>query len=176
MEELKLVLQHLKQPEYVHVLLNPVPVYGLAVGLVALLGSLFTQSRVAKIIGLGLIFMAGASAWPVIHYGQASYDRVHAMSNDDAKQWLDLHMERAERWEYLFYTTAGLAAASMAALWKFSKASIPLSVVTLVLAISCLGVGVWIGHAGGQVRHSEFRDGPPSKSSESGEDYPKHEH
>jgi hypothetical protein len=161
MDELKLLLQHLKQPEYVHVLLNPLPVYGMGMGVIALLAALFTRSRGAKIIGLGLVFLAGVSAWPVIHYGQAGYDRVYAMSNGDAKQWLDLHMERAERWEYVFYVTALLAAVSTAALWKFPKATSPLLAATLMAAIACIVVGAWIGHAGGQVRHSEFRNGPP---------------
>lgn len=161
MEELKLVLQHLKQPEYVHVLLNPIPVYGTAMGIVALVVGWISRQKQAQLAGLVVLFLASISAWPVVHYGQQSYDRVYAMSNQDAQKWLDVHMERAERWEYLFYATAGLAAASMAALWKYPKASIPLSAVTLALAVACAVVGAWIGHAGGQVRHSEFRDGPP---------------
>ena len=161
MGELEQLLRHLKQPEYVHVLLNPIPVYGMVAGVIALIAALFTQGRAAKLIGLGLVFLAGASVWPVVHYGQAGYDRVYAMSNRDAQQWLELHMDRAERWEYLFYATAALAAVSIISLWKFPAAGRPLLVVTCAFAFVCVGVGGWIGHAGGQVRHSEFRDGPP---------------
>jgi hypothetical protein len=34
---LESVLKGLEQPEYIHVLINPLPVYGLAMGLVALM-------------------------------------------------------------------------------------------------------------------------------------------
>jgi len=161
MDELNLLLRHLKQPEYVHVLLNPLPVYGAAIGIAALVVGWITRQKHAQLVGLLVVFIACLSAWPVIHYGREGYDRVYAMSNEDSRKWLEAHMERAERWEYLFYGTALLSTVSVAALWKFPKATNLLLVATLVAAIACAVVGAWIGHAGGQVRHSEFRDGPP---------------
>ena len=44
--------EHLSRPEYVHVLINPLPVYGLAVALVALMIAMVSQNRVA--VGIGL--------------------------------------------------------------------------------------------------------------------------
>jgi hypothetical protein len=38
-------LQDLSQPEYVHVLINPLPVYGLAMGVFALLIAFIARSR-----------------------------------------------------------------------------------------------------------------------------------
>ena len=39
------LLRDLRQPEYIHVLLNPVPVYGLAAGLIGLLVAICQRSR-----------------------------------------------------------------------------------------------------------------------------------
>jgi hypothetical protein len=43
------LLRDLRQPEYIHVLLNPLPVYGLLAGLIALLIAILWHSRAAKI-------------------------------------------------------------------------------------------------------------------------------
>ena len=73
--------QHLNAPEYMHVLLNPVPVYGLAMGFIALLGGLIWRNGGARVAGLALIVLAGISAWPVYQYGEAGYDRVKSMAD-----------------------------------------------------------------------------------------------
>jgi hypothetical protein len=161
MSELQQVLQHLKQPEYVHVLLNPLPVYATAMGVLALAVALAMRSRPAQIVALIIVILGCGSAWPVIHYGRAGYDRVYSMSYPDAQKWLDVHADRAEDCEAVFYTTAGLSLAAIVLGSKFPKTGMWLTVATLVAAIVCLGLGGWIAHAGGQVRHAEFRHRPP---------------
>jgi hypothetical protein len=37
------MIEHLSKPEYVHVLLNPLPVYGLAVGVLGLVIALLSK-------------------------------------------------------------------------------------------------------------------------------------
>ena len=161
MSEFHQFLQALKQPEYVHVLLNPLPVYATAMGVLGLVIALFMRSRPAQVLALIIVVCGCGSVWPVIEYGEGGYDRVYAMSNKDAQQWLDVHMHRAQHAQYAFYAIAILAVVTMLALWKLPKFATRLAVLTLAGAILCLGLGAWIGHAGGQVRHSEFRDGPP---------------
>jgi hypothetical protein len=166
MSELLQILQTLKQPEYAHVLLNPLPVYGLAMGLLALVFGLLVRNAGARLTGLALVAVACLSVWPVAQYGHRGYDRVYAMSNDDAREWLDAHAGRAGRGAYVYYA-AGLAAlAAIAAPRKFPKASPALTAATLALAVAALGAGGWISHAGGQVRHPEFREGPPAVRAE----------
>src|SRR5262245_22602291 len=49
------LLRDLRQPEYIHVLLNPLPVYGLLVGLSGLVIALILKSRRAQIVTLLLV-------------------------------------------------------------------------------------------------------------------------
>ncbi len=163
MTELHQFFQHLKQPEYVHVLLNPLPVYATAMGVVALGVSLAMRNRQAQIIGLIILIIGCVSVWPVEEFGEHGYDRVYSMSNHEAQQWLDVHMHRADQCAPVFYATAVSAALAILAGWKYPNVALKLTVGTLALSIVCVGLGGWIGHAGGQVRHSEFRDGPPPK-------------
>ncbi len=161
MPEFHELLQQLRQPEYVHVLLNPIPVYGTLCGILALIVALILRSRPAQIVAYVIVIFSTLSAWPVSEYGEHAYDRVYSMSNSDAQKWLDVHVHRAGRGVYVFYAAAVVAAVALVLPWKLPRTQMPLAVATLVLALVALGVGGWISHAGGKVRHSEFRDGPP---------------
>jgi len=55
---------NLSRPEYVHVLINPMPVYGLTAAIVALTIALVLRKRVALVIALCLVLLASLSAWP----------------------------------------------------------------------------------------------------------------
>jgi len=158
-----IVKAHLSQPEYLHVLLNPLPIYGLGLGLFALVIALFLRSRQAQIVALAIVFVSAGSAWPVAELGEAGYDRVESMSDDAGALWLDAHAQRATRALPAFYALAALALVALLLPWKFPKSATPLVIATLLLTLICFGLGGWIGYAGGPVRHKEFRYGKPSE-------------
>jgi hypothetical protein len=158
---LALLLRDFTQPEYVHTLLNPLPVYGLTVGFLALVIALFMRSRNAQILALALIAICAASAWPVVHFGERAYDNVLALSDADGRAWLEAHADRAEELAYFFYALAVVAAAAIFLPRKWPRTALPLTVATLLLAICSLGAGASIAYAGGRIRHREFRTAPP---------------
>jgi hypothetical protein len=154
--------QHLRDAEYMHVLLNPLPVYGLAFGTLALALALFLRNYRVTVAALVLVFVAAISAWPVYQYGESAYDRVKSMSDAPGEQWLDEHMARGEKMIWLFYVLAGVAAIGVGAVLKWPRTSFAITVGTLVLAGVTLGTGGYISYAGGHVRHREFRfEAPP---------------
>jgi disulfide bond formation protein DsbB len=167
-------VQHLNM----RVLLNPLPVYGLAMGFIALLGALICQNRGARIAALALIFLGGLSAWPVYHYGEAGYDRVKSMADSDGDKWLDEHMHRGEQLIYVFYVLAALSATAIIVEFKAPRAAVPLAIVTLILAAANLGIGFYIAYAGGHIRHKEFRfePSPPPREEHHHHDYEEHHH
>jgi len=154
-------LQDLKQPEYIHVLINPLPVYGLLTACLGLVIALFMRSRPAQIATLALIVLTAASAWPVAQYGEEGYDRVLAMADSDGQAWLKVHNYRVDQLIYLFYATAVLAAIAIVAPLKWPRSRSALAVITLVLAFATVGAGAYIAYAGGRIRHREFRNEPP---------------
>ncbi len=154
--------EHLSRPEYVHVLINPLPVYGLAVAIVALIMALAAHNRVALVTALVLVLLTSLSAWPTYLYGEAAYDRIKAVSDSVGEQWLDEHVARGERFIVIFYVLAGLALSAIIAAAKWPRGSGPLGVATLIIAITTLAIGSWIAYPGGHVRHKEFRfESPP---------------
>jgi len=155
------LLRDLRQPEYIHVLLNPLPVYGLLVGWVGLVIGLALRSRPAQIATLTLVVLSSISAWPVYEFGQQGYDRVLSMTDEAGEAWLDEHMHRAENLIWVFYALAALSAFAIAAPIKWPKSSMPLAVAVILLGAVTLGSGAYIAYAGGRVRHREFRNEPP---------------
>ena len=155
----------LRQPEYIHVLLNPLPVYGLLIGLVGLVIALILKSRRAQIATLALVLISSASAWPVYEFGQQGYDRVLSMTDEDGGAWLDEHMHRAEQLIWIFYVLVALSATAIAVPIKWPRFSVPLAVAVVLLGAVTLGSGIYIGYAGGRIRHREFRNepAPPKK-------------
>lgn len=155
------LLQDFKQPEYIHVLINPLPVYGLAMGIVALGLALVLRGRRAAIVALALLFISGLSAWPVSEYGEQGFDRVQSMADSDGQAWLDEHLARADRVIWIFYVLAGIAALALVAVWKFPRLAFKAELVALIWALVTVGAGGYIAYAGGKVRHREFRNVPP---------------
>ena len=155
------LLRDLRQPEYVHVLLNPLPIYGLASGWIGLIISLFLRSRRAQIATLALVLISSVSAWPVYEFGEQAYDRVLTMTDDDGHAWLDEHRDRAEDLIWIFYALAVLSAIAIAAPIKWPKSSRPLVIAVILLGAVTLGSGGYIAYAGGRIRHREFRNEPP---------------
>jgi hypothetical protein len=155
------LLRDLRQPEYVHVLLNPLPIYGLASGWIGLIITLFLRSRRAQIATLALVLISSVSAWPVYEFGEQAYDRVLTMTDDDGHAWLDEHRDRAEDFIWIFYALAVLSAIAIAAPMKWPKSSGPLVIAVILLGAVTLGTGGYIAYAGGRIRHREFRNEPP---------------
>ena len=127
-------LELLKKPEYIHVVLNHLPIYGTMLAALALAISLILRSRAAQITALILTVIAGASAYPVFVTGQRAYKTIGA-----------------------FYFLATLAIAGLLVPIKWPKSAVPLAALTLVVAIFCSGIAVYIAQPGGRVRHPEFR-------------------
>jgi hypothetical protein len=154
------LLRSLRQPEYVHVLLNPLPVYGLLLSWIGVIIAFVLKSRRAQIATLALVLMSSVSAWPVYEYGEDGYDRVLAMTDDDGHAWLDEHLHRANKLIYIFYAVAVLSAIAIAAPLKWPTTAAPLIIAVILLGALTLGSGVYIAYAGGRIRHREFRNEP----------------
>jgi hypothetical protein len=155
------LVRDLRQPEYIHVLLNPLPVYGLLVGWVGLVIGLALRSRRAQVATLSLVLISSISAWPVYEFGQQGYDRVLSMTDEAGEAWLDEHMHRAEDLIWVFYALAALSVFAIAAPIKWPRCSVPLAIAVILLGAVTLGSGAYIAYAGGRVRHREFRNEPP---------------
>lgn len=157
-------LDILKKPEYIHVVLNHLVIYGTILGALALTLSLILRSRAAQITALVITLVAAISAYPVLVSGQRAYKTIRAVADDTGAEALDEHMDRAEKTIGLFYLLALVALAGLLAPMKWPKTALPLTATTLVLALVCFGLSLYIAQEGGRVRHPEFRPVEPGET------------
>jgi plastocyanin len=160
---IEVILRDLRQPEYVHVLVNPVPVYGLAAGLIALFIAICLRSRAGTIAALVVVLISAAAAWPTYHYGEQAYDRVLSVADHDGRAWLAAHKQRGEMLIWFFYALAILSAVALILTAKWPRSSAFLGMAVLILGLVSVGVGGYIAYAGGRIRHREFRMAPPPR-------------
>ncbi len=158
------ILRDLRQPEYLHVLLNPIPVYGLAIALFGLIAATYLRSRGGQLTALVLIFASAISAWAVVRQGDLAYDPVLSMADEDGQMWLKAHAHRADNLVFFYYALAVLSAAAIFVPKKWPRTARPLVFATMLLAMVSLGAGTYIAYAGGKIRHREFRNTPPPQT------------
>jgi len=145
------------EPEYQHVVLNHLPIVGLAVATLVLGVAVVMRNRGAVILGLILVALLAASVWPVIDSGESAYNRIRSIADPDGAALLKQHMLLADRWAKLFYLTALAAAAAVVLVWKRPKKLRLGGIPVVVLAVASLVAAMAIAKVGGEVRHPEFR-------------------
>ncbi len=151
------LLTQLQDPAYQHVLLNHLPVIGLLAGTVALVIALLLRQRAAQIPALIVILLAAASVYPVTETGEAAYRPIRTIADDSGADWLDEHMDRADRYSGIYYGLAAIALITLVIPIRWPGSSGPLGILTLLAALTCLVAGAYIAEAGGRIRHPEFR-------------------
>ena len=151
----------LDRPEYVHVLINHLPLIGLLVGMVSLGCAIGLKNRGAIFLGLALVALLSLSACVVSYFGEEGYDRVLSMADENGQAFLRYHQHLADRWIFLFYVCAAVALMGIVFGWKWPRWLTPISILTLLLGAGALAAGILIARSGGEIRHREFRSGPP---------------
>jgi hypothetical protein len=147
----------LSKPGYLHILINHLPIIGTAMGALALLVALLLRSRPAQITALVVVFVAASSAWPVFVTGQQAYKPVRGLVDDAGSDWLDEHMDRAEKTIYAFYLLAVVALAGLIAPHWWPRTATPLAIASGALSLVCFALAGYIAQPGGRVSHPEFR-------------------
>jgi hypothetical protein len=163
MKEILSMLHHMSQPEYVHVLLNPMPLYGMAAGAFLLVWSRLPAGSQAC---APREFPEGALLWIIlvtivtglaVYFGERGYENVGVIADAHGNRWLAHHKERAEHLMYVFYLTGLSAVGALFSQRRHPLLALRLVWLTLLLTFASMGAASWISHAGGQVMHAEFR-------------------
>jgi len=157
MKEILMMMHHMSQPEYVHVLLNPMPLYGMAAGAFLLVWSRLRHPEEFPEGTLIWIVLVAIVTGLAVYFGEQGYENVGVIADAHGNRWLAHHKERAETLMYVFYLTGFCALGSLWAQRRGLSWVRHLVSLTLILTLCSIGAASWISHAGGQVMHAEFR-------------------
>jgi uncharacterized membrane protein len=142
---------------HIHLMLNHVPVIGLAVPIAFLLTDWARKNRKLEWLSLQMFVVFALLTIPVYLTGSPASHQMREMPGI-SRETIHRHSSAAD---FAFATMEGLGAFSLCALYKFrSLAAVPprLTAVLLALALTTLGLMIWTANLGGKIRHSEIGD------------------
>ncbi len=147
----------MEDPAYRHVLMNHVPVTGLALAWVVLVVGLALRERPTLFVGLALVAVTAGSALLVIPAGNDAYPFVFGELDGDSQAWLDHHTHLADAWGFTLYVNAVLALAAIGVgVWR-EALLLPSAVGVTATTMASLAAVFAIADAGGKIKHPEFR-------------------
>ncbi len=156
-----LALELLDDPAYRHVLLNHLPITGLAVAWLVLAWALVEQRWSSLCCALLLVLLMSGSAQWVMSAGDDAYPFVYDALDGVGRDWLDHHTHLADRWGRLLIANAIVAALALTAGFFRERLRTPAATVVLVFTLAGLVAVFVIAEAGGKIRHPEFRLSDP---------------
>jgi hypothetical protein len=100
---------------YLHLLLEPLPLYGTALGLLLLLGSLVLKDVKLRLVALGMIALACFSVWPATTMRRQTEPSVLQVTDSAYHPLIQAQTLRREGASWLYYAlgVTSLAAAAL---------------------------------------------------------------
>lgn len=111
--ELTTLWQSIYDPEYLHLLLESLPLYGLGIGLTSLIVSFMFGEPKCRILALAVICVSCASVWPYIDLRDKATPRILATRSPDFAPLIQEQTQRRKDWAWPYY---GMSLCSLAAL------------------------------------------------------------
>ncbi len=161
--ELTTLWQSVRDPEYAHLLLESLPLYGLALGLTFLMVAFIVREKKCRLLALVVICLSCASVWPYLDFRLKASPRILATRPTEYGPQIQAQTRLREDTAWAYYVLAavsGLAAACSAA-----KAGRYLLLVTVVGGIGVFWMSLWLHKKECDVYHPNIRRYvPPARS------------
>jgi ABC-type branched-subunit amino acid transport system permease subunit len=144
-------------PAHLHLLTNHIPIFITLAGLITLGLAFLWKNDAVRRAALILLIIGTVGGLVTYWLGQQAYKPVRGLADETGQDWLDLHMERAEKVIWLYWLAAVLATTALVAAWRKSRFALIATILAGALGAATLGVAGWIADAGGKIRHPEIR-------------------
>ena len=151
MRELTSLWNSLQDPEYLHLLLEPLPLFGLGLGLVFLLMSVLLVQRHTRTPALVVIILSAGSVPWYLKMRVKAEPRIAATMDRSFHPLIRAQTERRQGSAWLYISVAAVCAAALA-FGRTSRASF-LSWAAIVMAAVGFVHGLWLHRKESEVYH-----------------------
>ncbi len=141
----------------VHLALTHVPVILSLTGLIMLIAAFFIKNTTLTRTAYILLLVAGVAAVPVYFSGEGTEEAIEKLPGV-SEAIIERHEEVAKL-AMISIATGGLLALAALFTFRWQMAARVFKTLILLLAILSGGLMVQTAHLGGQIRHTEIRDG-----------------
>ena len=143
---------------HIHLIVNHVPIVGSLFALILLAAGLLRKNDTLTQAGLVAVLGAGLLCLPAQLTGEGAAKIVQDMPRV-SRALIQDHEAAAELGFWVLESAAALALFSLLLLKSASPKARLLALLTLVVAVLSFGLLARAGYLGGQIRHTEIRDG-----------------
>ena len=143
---------------HIHLIVNHVPIVGSLFALILLAAGLLRKNDTLTQAGLVAVLGAGLLCLPAQLTGEGAAKIVQDMPRV-SRALIQDHEAAAELGFWVLESAAALALFSLLLLKSASPKARLLALLTLVAAVLSFGLLARAGYLGGQIRHTEIRDG-----------------
>jgi uncharacterized membrane protein len=141
-----------------HLVVNHLPIIFPLVGVIVLVTGLISKSEAVKRTAF-MIFIFGALASIAAMTTGEGAEEVVEKINGVTENYIKSHEERAETFALLSYILGGISLFGLWASFKQKTFSNIVAIAILVFAFVVLYFGKQTGTTGGEIRHTEIRNG-----------------
>lgn len=143
---------------HIHLIFNHLPIIIPMVGLLVLFANIFVRSEIVQRVAYLILILGALATIPAFFTGEGAEEVVEDMAGI-TKDIIHEHEETAETFAILSYI---LGASSLVGLWanlKRKSFSVWLGYLIFAFGFIVLVFAQQTGATGGEIRHSEIRDG-----------------
>lgn len=155
--ELTTLWQSVRDPEYAHLLLESLPLYGLAFGLVVLVIAFLTGERKSRFLAIALMGLSCASVWPYIDIRLSATPRIIAVRPVEFRSDIEKQTQRRQDTAWAYYTMAGLCAVALAMQrGRYARHAV---MVVVLCGMVLFWISVWLHHKESELYHPNILPG-----------------
>lgn len=159
--ELTTLWQSVRDPDYAHLLLESVPLFGLGFGLVILIIAYISKESKSRLAALALICLSCASIWPYLDLRVKATPRIIATRDPSFSPLITKQTERRSQTAWVYYVMTGVSGLTL--LLGFTRYGKWLILATVVLGAGAFWVSLWLHKKECEVYHRNIvRYTPPS--------------
>lgn len=148
-----------------HLALNHAPLFLSIIGGGILIIGIFRKNHSLINISLYLLVAAAICTIPVFLSGEGTEELVEHLPGTN-KGVIERHEDMAKIALMIIATTGFLALISLLLLKKKTSISRPILIAVAILSLASFGAMAQTAHLGGQIRHSELRNGMTTNDNE----------
>ena len=159
-QELTTLWQSIRDPEYLHLLIEPLPLYGLGIGLMLFVVAFVFGERRSRLLALALICVSCASVWPYTDLRSKATPRILATRPPEYASVIQEQTSRRREWNWPYYV---MTLFSVVAIFTgHSPRGRPILIVVVVGGALLFWISIWLHKKECEVYHRNIvRYTPP---------------
>lgn len=141
-----------------HLVVNHLPIIFPIVGVIVMITGLISKSEPVKRTAFLIFIMGAFASIAAMTTGEGAEEIVENISGV-SESYIKTHEETAETFALLSYILGGISLIGLWASFKQKSISNTITIATVVFAFVVLFFGKLTGTTGGEIRHTEIRNG-----------------